>query len=190
VTEVAVVSSIELAVSLLGLAVRPVFTWSWRFRGDPPREPGRAHPSAQPSCRPAERSQVPAPGSASLDHRRKRRNGQDPFTGHGRGERTHLRVDLAARSAVHLVAHHVEFALDEGVVRNRNTSRTPRRAALYDHAHGTNLLLATGVMDPPAATELPSCAPDKSLFPGPRGPWWSQYGHARVERGVPRPDRR
>jgi hypothetical protein len=67
---------------------------------------------------------------------------------------------------VHLVTHHVEFALDEGVVRDRNTTRAARRAALYDDAHGTNLLLATGVADQPAVIEIPSCAPGKSLSSG------------------------
>jgi hypothetical protein len=190
VTGVAVVHRTGYAVRLPGLAVSPVFTWSWGFRRDPSREPGRAHAGAQPSCGPAERSQVPAPGCASPDLRRWRRKGQGPFSGLGRGERTHLRVHLATGAAVHLVAHHVEFALDEGVVGNRNTTRTARRAALYDDAHGTNLLLATGVTDQPAAIEIPSCARGKSLFVGPRGPWWSQYGRARVERGVPIPDRR
>jgi hypothetical protein len=165
-TGVAVVSRIGLAVSLPGLAVRPVFTRSRRLRGDQSREPRTAHAVAQPSCGPAERGQVSAPGCASLDHWRGRRKGQGQFNGHGGGERIHLRVDLAARPAVHLVTHHVEFALDEGVVRNSNTTGTAGRAALYDHAHGTNLLLVAGVTDQPAARRMPSCAPAKHAFSG------------------------
>jgi len=166
VTDVAVANRIGLAVSLPGLAVRPLFTRSWRLRGRQSREPGTTNAVAQPSYGPAERRQVPAPGCAPLDHWRGWRKGQGQFNRHGRGEGIHLRVDLAARPAVHLVTHHVEFALDEGVVRNSNTTGTAGRAALYDHAHGTNLLLVAGVTDQPAATEIPSCAPGNHTFSG------------------------
>jgi hypothetical protein len=56
---------------------------------------------------------------------------------------------------VHLVAHHVDVALDEGVIRHRNTVGTARRTALYDHTHGTQPLLVTGVVIPPAALRCP-----------------------------------
>ena len=56
---------------------------------------------------------------------------------------------------MHLVAHHVDIALDERVIRDRNTVGTARRAALYDHAHGTQPLLVTGVAIPPAALRCP-----------------------------------